>query len=69
VQELANQTRRSSSAMKDARTYRQFAADCTKLVKAMPQHRAMLEDMAAAWQRLAEAAEKRESKREGKAKT
>ena len=52
--------------MPDARTYRQFADECMKLVKAMPQHRASLEEMAATWRRLAAAADGKESPQEEK---
>jgi hypothetical protein len=45
--------------MQDPETYRQYADDCTKLARTMPQHREKLIEMAATWQRLAEAAEKR----------
>jgi ferric-dicitrate binding protein FerR (iron transport regulator) len=48
--------------MPDARTYRQFAEECLRLVKSMPQHRAMLEEMAATWQRLASAADEKQTK-------
>jgi len=51
--------------MQDARTYRQYAEECIKLVKVMPQHRATLEEMAATWQKLAEAADSKELKRDG----
>ena len=64
--ELAPDRRRFCSAMPDARTYRQFAEECMKLVKAMPQHRATLEEMAATWQRLAAAAEGKESTQQEK---
>jgi ferric-dicitrate binding protein FerR (iron transport regulator) len=43
--------------MQDPRTYRQYADECMKLARAMPQHRDALVDMAATWQRLADAAE------------
>jgi len=64
--ELVNEGRRFCSAMPDARTYRQFAEECIKLVKAMPQHRATLEEMAATWRRLAAAADGKESPQEEK---
>ena len=51
--------RRSSSAMSDVALYRQYASDCAKLARSMPEHRARLMDMAAAWNALADAAEKR----------
>ena len=47
--------------MQDAKTYRSYAEDCTKLARSMPQHRDKLVEMAAVWQRLAEAAEKRDA--------
>ena len=64
--ELVNEGRRFCSAMPDARTYRQFAEECIKLVKAMPQHRASLEEMAATWRRLAAAADGKDPTREEK---
>jgi hypothetical protein len=39
--------------MQDARTYRQYAEECRKLAKSMPEHRAKLLDMAAVWLDLA----------------
>jgi len=60
--ELVNGRWRFCSAMPDARTYRQFAEECLRLVKSMPQHRAMLEEMAATWQRLASAADEKQTK-------
>ena len=45
--------------MQDARTYRQHADECTKLARSMPERRAQLMDLAAAWNALADAAEKR----------
>ena len=52
--------------MQDPETYRQYADDCMKLARSMPQHRATLEDMAATWLRLAETSEK--SSRDGDGK-
>jgi hypothetical protein len=63
VVELVNQGARSGSAMQDAETYRQYADDCMKLAKTMPAYRKQLADMAATWQRLAEAAEKRDEQK------
>ena len=45
--------------MQDAETYRRYADDCRKLARTMPEHREKLADMAATWERLAKAAEKR----------
>jgi hypothetical protein len=45
--------------MQDAKTYRRFADDCMKLAKTMPEHRNALVEMAATWQRLADAVEER----------
>ena len=39
--------------MEDASTYRQYAEECRKLARSMPQHRAKLLDMAAVWLALA----------------
>jgi hypothetical protein len=44
--------------MQDAKTYRRFADECMKLARSMPEHRDKLVEMAAMWQRLADAAEK-----------
>ena len=57
--ELAIRAWRCSSAMQDANTYRQYADECMRLARSMPNHRAKLIDMAAAWNALADAAEKR----------
>jgi len=43
--------------MQDAKTYRQYADECMKLARLLPQHRNALVEMAAVWQRLADAAE------------
>jgi hypothetical protein len=43
--------------MEDANTYRQYAEECRKLAKSMPEHRAKLLDMAAVWLDLADKAE------------
>jgi hypothetical protein len=47
--------------MQDAKTYRQYAADCMTLARSMPEHRDSLHDMAATWTALADAAENRRS--------
>jgi hypothetical protein len=52
--------------MQDANAYRQFADDCIKLARSMPQHRATLEGMAATWRQLADAAEKEKEKAGGR---
>jgi hypothetical protein len=59
MRELAIRARRLSSAMPDDKSYRQYADECARLARSMPEHRAKLIDMAAAWNALAEAAEKR----------
>jgi hypothetical protein len=46
--------------MQDAKTYRQYADDCRKLARTMPEHRAKLLDMAAVWADLASRAEEKE---------
>ena len=68
VPELVNRTTRSSSAMKDATIYRRYADDCMKLARAMPEHREQLVAMAATWQLLADAAEKKRDAAEAPAK-
>jgi hypothetical protein len=45
--------------MPDDKTYRDYADECGRLARSMPEHRAKLIDMAAAWNALAEAAERR----------
>jgi hypothetical protein len=45
--------------MQDGKTYRGYADDCMKLARSMPEHRDKLVEMAAVWQRLADAVEKR----------
>jgi hypothetical protein len=52
--------------MQDAETYRQYAAECSKLALSMPRHRKELEDMAAAWSALAAAAATQRAKTDGK---
>jgi hypothetical protein len=47
--------------MQDAKTYRQYADECMKLARMLPQYRDALVNMAATWQRLADAAEQRKS--------
>jgi len=39
--------------MEDASTYRQYAEECRKLARSMPEHRAKLIDMATIWLALA----------------
>jgi hypothetical protein len=43
--------------MQDAKTYRQYAEDCLKLARSMPEQREKLLDMAAVWRDLAMKAE------------
>jgi len=43
--------------MQDAKTYRRYADECMKLARSMPAHRDKLVEMAAMWQRLADAVE------------
>jgi hypothetical protein len=45
--------------MLDAKTYRRYADDCMRLARSMPQDRDKLVEMAALWQRLADAAERK----------
>jgi hypothetical protein len=52
--------------MEDAQTYRQYAEDCLKLARSMPEQREKLIDMAATWQQLAERAEKKRKDGDGK---
>jgi hypothetical protein len=52
--------------MQDANTYRQYADECMKLARTMPQHRATLEDMAATWRQLADVAAREKSKGDGR---
>jgi hypothetical protein len=59
MRELAIRAGRLSSAMQDAKTYRGYAEECATLARSMREHRAKLMDMAAAWNALAEAAERR----------
>jgi hypothetical protein len=54
--------------MKDATIYRRYADDCMKLARAMPEHREQLVAMAATWQLLADAAEKKRDAAEAPAK-
>ena len=44
--------------MEDTKTYRQYAEECRKLARSMPDHRAKLLDMAAVWLELAVKAER-----------
>jgi hypothetical protein len=37
--------------MPDDKTYRDYADECARLARSMPEHRAKLIDMAAAWRR------------------
>jgi hypothetical protein len=46
--------------MQDPETYRQYADDCMKLARTMPQHREKLIEMAATWEKLAQTAAKRD---------
>jgi hypothetical protein len=48
--------------MEDANTYRQYAEECRKLAKSMPNHREKLLSMAAVWLELADKAENEKSK-------
>lgn len=48
--------------MQDAKTYRQYAAECMKLAQSMPEHRTKLADMAAVWTDLAAKAEAKEKR-------
>ncbi|MEA2870866.1 MAG: hypothetical protein QOH67_842 [Hyphomicrobiales bacterium] len=66
MQELANHAPRSVPTMEDAQTYRQYAEDCLKLARSMPEQREKLIDMAATWQQLAERAEKKRKDGDGK---
>jgi hypothetical protein len=44
--------------MEDAKTYRQYADECRKLARSMPDQRAKLLDMAEVWLELATKAER-----------
>jgi hypothetical protein len=55
--------------MEDAQTYRQYAEDCLKLARTMPEQREKLIDMAATWQQLAERAEKKRKDGGGKSES
>ena len=43
--------------MEQASTYRQYAEECRKLARSMPEHRAKLLAMAAVWLELADKAD------------
>ena len=43
--------------MEDAKTYRQYAEECRKLARSIPEHRGKLFDMAEVWLQLAAKAE------------
>jgi hypothetical protein len=45
--------------MSDAKTYRRYADDCMRFARTMPEYREQLTAMAATWQLLADAAEKK----------
>ena len=49
--------------MEDASIYRQYADECRKLAKSMPEHRTKLLDMAAVWVELAVKAERENGKK------
>jgi hypothetical protein len=52
--------------MKDAKTYREYAADCTRMAQSMdPKGREILLRMAKAWEDRAREAERNENKAEG----
>jgi hypothetical protein len=51
--------------MKDAKTYREYAADCIRMAKRMnPQDQQALLEMAEAWEERAREAERQENKPE-----
>ena len=53
--------------MLEAKTYRQYAADCIRIAEKMDaKDRAVLLEIAQAWQMRAEEAERREGKPDGK---
>jgi hypothetical protein len=52
--------------MEDAKTYRQYAEECRKLARSMPDHRGKLLDMAAVWLELAVKAERKKDKGESR---
>jgi len=52
-------------AMQSAKTYLQYAQECTELARAVPQHRSKLMDMARVWTDLAAKAEAQEKKKPG----
>jgi hypothetical protein len=52
--------------MKDAKTYREYAADCIRMAKLMsPKDREALLKMAEAWEERAREAERQEKKTDG----
>jgi hypothetical protein len=52
--------------MKDAKTYREYAADCMRMAKVMnPKDKAALLKMAEAWEERAREAERQENKPDG----
>jgi hypothetical protein len=53
--------------MKDAKTYREYAADCIRMAKLVsPKDKAALLKMAEAWEERAQDAERQENKPEGR---
>jgi len=48
--------------MEDANTYRQYAEECRKLARSMPEHRGKLLAMAAVWLELAHKADGKTAK-------
>jgi hypothetical protein len=52
--------------MKDAKTYREYAADCLRMAKRMnPKDQQALLEMAEAWEERAREAERQETKPDG----
>jgi len=52
--------------MKDAKTYREYAADCIRIAKCMsPKDREVLLKMAEAWEERARESDRREGKSDG----
>ncbi len=52
--------------MQDAKTYRQYAADCRRIAATMsPNDTIRLLDMAAAWETMAQHAEQSKKKKDG----
>jgi len=61
--ELRREAARFCSVMETAKTYRQYAEECRKLARSMPEHRAKLLAMAEVWLDLAKKADAKDGKK------